>query len=173
MEDVRDGRSVHVKTSAFRMWDVVAFRVYPRSCIDPVKHGTPHIWANSRFKKTKQTNKFHPATLPSFFSASWWRKLNQSSSNRFVLMKLLFSVFWTMGIYVARSEFIVKYHHQFNIWICAKVNLVELIPPSIVTDRRFLFCAETVNKTWFLVEIQQSLKEDLKLGYLMLTWLPS
>jgi hypothetical protein len=44
--------------------------------------------------------------------------------NRFVLMKLLFSVIWTMEIYVSVSEFIVKYQHQFNI--------PEYVPKSIL-----------------------------------------
>ncbi len=58
------------KKSAFRMWDVVAFRVYPRSCIDPVKHGTPHIWVNSpRIPdlKKKKKKKIPPSHSSFFF----------------------------------------------------------------------------------------------------------
>lgn len=94
---------------------------------------------------------FHSELLVCF--CDFVKKLNEPSKNRFVISKLLFFVTELRGsrclLSIAKQNIDISRSYLMY----ANVYLVNLIPPSILSERKLLFCAETVNETRYLVRI--------------------
>jgi hypothetical protein len=72
--------------------------------------------------------------------------------NRFVLSKMPFS-FSEQRESRCLLTIAKKRSSQVHYLMYANVYLVNFIPPSILSEGKFLFCAETVNETRYLVRI--------------------